>query len=1254
MAEFTFDELTAPKEFTFEELTKPKEFSFDELSKPQLPQFDAASAQTPESFAADLPPKAQASPQGWKGEGMGFGMDDPIVPLGDLLVQNKGGAPGYALAKAGLSAISPKAGALAEGAEETAKETLNGLATPKNLALMLGSLGVASTGVNAARLVSGLWTALGAKTLAENAPRLLVETKHELDKPEPDYKKVGENMSELGVDTLFTVAPAAHLASSFIPEGSQPRFQVQDRGETLQKMADAADEARQTELTGQAPLNLMQSRFPVKMGLEQSKIPDLGVAPTFEPSGLKLAQEAVKPEYKGGIELELAEELRNTDFSKAVAEKVLQEHEPPIHPEKPLTENQLRIIRDSLTQAIADNQIPGVGEKGLIRGSALEKWADETIRTAGQKYYTGGMVELTAAALVKGAALLEKGVTEFSKWSAEMVKEFGDKIRPHIRQIYLQSTEERGKAFKSPEAKQTAPNLSAPSAPNGLQMAGAPSPVPATVSRPPTLPSSAPPPLPQSGTLGVTSKLGFTPQDVRERFNPIARQDSPAVARGFTETVQSGPRARTIIGDFLRTNFGKNKSEQERLAKDFVALGWDNRRIEMQGRGIQASQVPALTPQERARIQSDPKIQAAVTTWNREIAPAITEIRQRNNMLMSQNWNGRDLMLNLPSEYDPTSQAKSGVNTSDVYNKPAIGEGSLQSDPVEALNQIVRGHLRYDASQTLANAIRRDVSIPPNTVIDPKQRANPATFPSPRTGENFEAPYKGKMTPVKAIDLDPTVGDYHYVPLRVADAWEHQHQDRSVYGNWWDKVRGVAISGGLLPASFLPHVYREVTAVAARIAQSGQSMASALPSWLGSNEYALYRMNQMRETRYGQLMQRLVDRTGSDRGSGFVDEPTSKIGKAINKPHDILFNPDYGIDVMARRTIMDAALIKRFGVKALRALEKSVNDGTSTVQQGMKVLESKLNDSDMLSVGREVNNTMGWGNTQTRSTSLNWAQRLLPFVSSESGKIPDEIRRFTTLNLDIPSMAKSVKRGEYEQTAKQMAASLANGAIGIYGLMTLANFALTKALTGQGKPISDNPEGRRTDIQIANGWYLGNLDPGLSRAARITGAKDLANSKGHEAPDIGRELINESFSVLDPTVRWLFVASSLLAGNGKTLYLNQKHELGDARKSDLIPFAPLRNLLNTIGSKKEVKPAAIKDAAQMAGIQLLDEPPSPEAIEGAKRNAAIDSIARKAKLLPRDERKEFVREQLDKRGYWDSKARARLGRMYPGLYKYED
>src|SRR6185369_7167603 len=100
-----------------------------------------------------------------------------------------------------------KAGQLEKGSEETARETLNGLTTPKNLALMLGSLGVAATGATAARLVSALWAGVMGKQAIEDAPKIATEIGTEVGSENPDYAKIGKGLSQLGVDAAFTVAP---------------------------------------------------------------------------------------------------------------------------------------------------------------------------------------------------------------------------------------------------------------------------------------------------------------------------------------------------------------------------------------------------------------------------------------------------------------------------------------------------------------------------------------------------------------------------------------------------------------------------------------------------------------------------------------------------------------------------------------------------------------------------------------------------------------------------------------------------------------------------------------------------------------------------------------------------------------------------------------------------------------------------------------------------------------------------------------
>lgn len=78
-----------------------------------------------------------------------------------------------------------------------------------------------------------------------------------------------------------------------------------------------------------------------------------------------------------------------------------------------------------------------VPESGYLSGSRLEKWADRTI--AQGRVLSGIDPELLAAFAVKGAAVLERGIRDFGKWSAAMVKQFGESIRPHLESIYREA-----------------------------------------------------------------------------------------------------------------------------------------------------------------------------------------------------------------------------------------------------------------------------------------------------------------------------------------------------------------------------------------------------------------------------------------------------------------------------------------------------------------------------------------------------------------------------------------------------------------------------------------------------------------------------------------------------------------------------------------------------------------------------------------------------------------------------------------------
>jgi hypothetical protein len=91
----------------------------------------------------------------------------------------------------------------------------------------------------------------------------------------------------------------------------------------------------------------------------------------------------------------------------------------------------LRQQRDKLQETI-DAQTPPSAD---VRGAA-EKWADDTIAQSRKRLNSGIDPELVAAYAVKGAIKFGRTLKDFTEFSREMVNEFGDGIKPHLKAIF--------------------------------------------------------------------------------------------------------------------------------------------------------------------------------------------------------------------------------------------------------------------------------------------------------------------------------------------------------------------------------------------------------------------------------------------------------------------------------------------------------------------------------------------------------------------------------------------------------------------------------------------------------------------------------------------------------------------------------------------------------------------------------------------------------------------------------------------------
>lgn len=125
-------------------------------------------------------------------------MDTPMLDLGGLLLKDP------------KTVTNP----VERGIIESLGPTLNGLTSRRNVGYLLGSMGVASSGQMAAKLVSALWTAVMGKELVESAPAQFEELAYELYKPEGerDKGKIAKILTDTGTTAAFAAAPAVHLA----------------------------------------------------------------------------------------------------------------------------------------------------------------------------------------------------------------------------------------------------------------------------------------------------------------------------------------------------------------------------------------------------------------------------------------------------------------------------------------------------------------------------------------------------------------------------------------------------------------------------------------------------------------------------------------------------------------------------------------------------------------------------------------------------------------------------------------------------------------------------------------------------------------------------------------------------------------------------------------------------------------------------------------------------------------------------------
>lgn len=392
------------------------------------------------------------------------GIPGTLVPLG---IAARGGRPGIMASMGSMGAgeayIAAGVKAMAEGKDVDEANRIGNIAAGVGAVAQAGvgaafPTGAPSTMGQALKTGGITGTTAAAARLAEN----IAQRQAGLQTP------LTEGMAETGL-MMGLLPPAARVLgaglSKLIPRRMEPPpIPPEAAAEEVMAVKPAITAPPPMVSTGVpdiAPLEAVPSRLEMQVAPRPVEARG-GIPPT--PEMLKLLPEPVQEKLsvndllRGPVErgeaLAKVEELgqqirRRADFEAARAEQLKQnmaEYEASLlHPDKPLTDNQLRLVEDSLRKAILENQVPGE-RKGFVAGTRVEKWAKEWSegfreRALGRASMNpvdqiGNFGKDVASIAVQIAAMMERGVMRMADISKELIAKYGPDITPLINKAY--------------------------------------------------------------------------------------------------------------------------------------------------------------------------------------------------------------------------------------------------------------------------------------------------------------------------------------------------------------------------------------------------------------------------------------------------------------------------------------------------------------------------------------------------------------------------------------------------------------------------------------------------------------------------------------------------------------------------------------------------------------------------------------------------------------------------------------------------
>ena len=96
--------------------------------------------------------------------------------------------------------------------------------------------------------------------------------------------------------------------------------------------------------------------------------------------------------------------------------------------------------------------VGGAGAEKVDQKAKIESWADGVIQEAKGRLNIGIDPEVITAHAIKAAYAIARGARDFAKWSAEMIREHGENIKPHLEEIWAKAQDYYKEIFKQAEA----------------------------------------------------------------------------------------------------------------------------------------------------------------------------------------------------------------------------------------------------------------------------------------------------------------------------------------------------------------------------------------------------------------------------------------------------------------------------------------------------------------------------------------------------------------------------------------------------------------------------------------------------------------------------------------------------------------------------------------------------------------------------------------------------------------------------------